>query len=282
MRVTKVFNNNAVLGLDPVGGERVLLGTGIGFGVRPGDPVDPALIGKTFAPTHGTPPERLVRLLADIPAEDLDLTAAVLDDVQDVLGPQAAEHVLLPLADHLSFALRRVREGAPAIEYPLQWEVPTLYPAEVALARRALRVIERERGVRLPDAEAVPVALHFVNAQLGTADMSQTVQLTRVLTEVLDLIGRELGAAVDPDSTVTARFVTHLRYLVVDLRAARAPRAAADDQMGAALRDARPREWACAERVAALVGERFGRTVDPAEVPLLALHVDRLAAEARP
>lgn len=281
MRVTKVFNNNAVLGLDPAGGERVLLGTGIGFGVRPGDPVDPALVGKTFVPSHATPPERLVRLLADIPAEDLDLTAAVLDDVQEVLGPDAAAHVLLPLADHLSFALRRVREGAPAIEYPLQWEVPTLYPAEVALARRALRVIEHTRGVRLPEAEAVPVALHFVNAQLGTTDMAQTVQLTRLLTEVLDLIGDDLGARIDPDSPATARFITHLRYLVADLRAARSPRVEADEQMGAALREARPREWACAERVAALVGERAGRAVDPAEVPLLVLHVDRLAAEAR-
>jgi beta-glucoside operon transcriptional antiterminator len=279
VRITKVFNNNAVLGLDPVGGERVLLGTGIGFGVRPGDPVDPSLIGKTFVPTHGTPPERLVRLLADIPADDLDLAAEVLDDVHDVLGPDAAEHVLLPLADHLSFVLRRTRDGAPAIEYPLQWEVPTLYPAEAALARRALRVVERVRGVRLPDAEAVPVALHFVNAQLGTADMSQTVQLTRVLTEVLDLIGDHLGVRVDPDATVTARFITHVRYLVVDLRAERASRSVPDDLMATALRDARPQEWACAERVAALIGERFGRAVDPGEVPLLALHVDRLRAE---
>ncbi|MEV7972089.1 PRD domain-containing protein [Cellulomonas sp. NPDC089187] len=278
VRVTKVFNNNAVLGVDPVIGERVLLGTGIGFGVKPGDPVDPAKIGKTFVPTRGTPAERIARLLTDLPPEDLDLTGEVLADVQDVLGAQAAEQVLLPLADHLSFALRRMREGAPPIEYPLQWEVPTLYPAEVALARRALGVIERRRGVRLPDEEAVPVALHFVNAQLGTADMSQTVGLTRLLSEAVGVIDADLGTRIDPRSADAARFVTHLRYLIADLRADRGVREPADDQMAAALRAARPREWACAERIAALVGARVGREVGGGEVAFLALHVDRLAA----
>ena len=51
--------------------------------------------------------------------------------------------------------------------------------------------------------------------------------------------------------------------------------------MGTALRAARPREWGCAEQIAALIGARVERTVDPAEIAFLALHVDRLAQLGR-
>ncbi len=279
LRITKVFNNSVVLGVDAQGAERVLLGPGVGFRARPGDTVRWELVDKTFVPSGTTPPERLVRLLEEIPPEDLALAGRVLDGVQDVLAPGAAEHVLLPLADHISFALRRAREGVDEIEYPLQWEVLTLYPTEVALARTALGTIEAERGVRLPDQEAVALALHFVNAQLGAGDMTRTVRITRVLTEIMDLIHQTLGVQVDETSVPAARFVAHLRYLVVRQQEGRSA-AIPEEAMAAVLREARPREYDCAVRIAALLADRFGWPVDRFEVLYLALHVSRLVAEA--
>jgi beta-glucoside operon transcriptional antiterminator len=279
LRITKVFNNSVVLGVDDQGAEHVLLGPGVGFGSRPGDTVKAELVDKTFVPSGATPPERLVRLLQEIPPEDLALAGRVLDQVQHALVPGAAEHVLLPLADHISFALRRAREGGEDLEYPLQWEVLTLYPAEVALARTALGTIEAERGVRLPEQEAAALALHFVNAQLGAGDMTRTVRITRVLTEILGVIHQDLGVRVDETSVPAARFVTHLRYLVVRQQQGRSADIP-EEAMAAVLRESRPREYDCAVRIAHLLAERFGWPVDRAEVLYLALHVSRLVAEA--
>lgn len=46
--VHKVLNNNVVIQIDASGRERVLIGRGIGFQLKPTDSVDPARIEKTF------------------------------------------------------------------------------------------------------------------------------------------------------------------------------------------------------------------------------------------
>ena len=46
MIATKVFNNNAVATVHPDGREAILVGSGIGFGRRPGDTVDEKKIEK--------------------------------------------------------------------------------------------------------------------------------------------------------------------------------------------------------------------------------------------
>ncbi|MBK8459481.1 MAG: PRD domain-containing protein [Micropruina sp.] len=42
--------------------------------------------------------------------------------------------MIIPLADHLSFAAKRMRQGL-VMEYPLGAEVAHLYPDELAVAR---------------------------------------------------------------------------------------------------------------------------------------------------
>ena len=200
MKVRKVFNNSVVLGVDERGTELVLLGRGIGFQTSAGADVDTSLIEKTFVPGGSTTAERLAAFVDEIPLEDIEVTEEILKAARATLGTHITDHVLVPLADHVSFALRRAREGAAEIEYPLRWEIQYLYPAEVAFSRDALRIIEQHRGVRLPDLEAVPLALHFVNAQFGAPDLTVTLRMTEVLTETLGIIRAEYGIEIDEDS----------------------------------------------------------------------------------
>jgi beta-glucoside operon transcriptional antiterminator len=275
MRVVKVFNNNVVLGADGHGTEFVLLGRGLGYQTSPGAEIDAARIERQFAPSRATTAERIAALVDTIPLEDIELTERIVELALARLGERITDHVLIPLADHLSFALRRAAAGVGELEYPMRWEVQYLYPDEVAVAREALDLVERERGVRLSDVEAVPLALHLVNAQFGALDISATVQMTEILHKILSIIRAEYDAAIDEDSAEVARFVTHLRYLFVrehqGKRLRETPRALHD-----ALREARPREYGSAERIGALLAERFGWEITTDEVLYLALHVGRL------
>ena len=281
MKVVKVFNNNVVLGVDDRGVEVVLLGRGLGFGAAAGADVEAAKVERRFVPSGTTTAERIAAFVDEIPAEDIVLTERVVEAARAALGDHVTEHVRVPMADHISFALRRAREGVEPIEYPMRWEVQHLYPAEVAFARQALDLIAAERGVRLPDVETVPLALHLVNAQLGAGDLASTVRMTEVLGQVLGLIRSDYDLDIDDESVEVARFVTHLRYLFV-----RGQRGTALAEHGGALHDAvrsaRPREWACAERVAALLTERFGWAVTLDEVLYLTIHVSRLTDAAAP
>ena len=212
MRVLKVFNNNVVLAVDEQDRELVLFGRGLGFKVAPGSMVDPRRVERRFVPGASASADRIAAMVDDIPADDIALAERLVELARTRLGQRISDHVLLPLADHLSFALRRAAQGVAELEYPLRWEVQYLYPAEVAVARDMLDLVAADRGVRLPEVETVPLALHLVNAQFD-ADMTATAQMTADLHRILDIIREEYGVRIDETSMEVARFVTHLRYL---------------------------------------------------------------------
>jgi beta-glucoside operon transcriptional antiterminator len=280
VRVLKVFNNNVVLAVDDRGVEHVLFGRGLGFKAESGSIVDPGRVERRFVPGGSASAERIAALVDEIPPGDIELAERMVTLARNRLGGHIDDHVLLPLADHLNFALRRAAEGAVAIEYPLRWEVQYLYPAEVAVARDALALVERERGVRLPDVEAVPLALHLVNAQFD-ADMSSTARMTQDLHRILAIIREEYNVEIDEGSMEVARFVTHLRYLFLREQQGR-KLSDTPAELHAALQSARPREYTSAGRIGTLLADQYGWSISTDEILYLALHVSRLvdAAEA--
>lgn len=278
MRVRKVFNNNVVLAADERDAELVLFGRGLGFKATPGSVVDPRRVERRFSPSGSASADRIAAMVDEIPADDIALAERLVDLARNRLGQRISDHVLLPLADHLSFALRRAARGVAEIEYPLRWEVQYLYPAEVAAARDMLDLVATDRGVRLPEVETVPLALHLVNAQFD-ADMTATAQMTTDLHRILDIIREEYGVRIDETSMEVARFVTHLRYLFLrEQQGRRLTETPAE--LHAALRSARPREYTSAGRIGTLLAEQYGWTVSTDEILYLALHVSRLVDAA--
>ena len=279
MKVVRVFNNNVVLAQDAGGGEVVLTGRGLGFQARPGQQVDPAKIVQTFVPTDGREPGVLGALLAEIPPEHIALAQEALAEVGDAAG----SGTLVALADHLSFAIKRHRQGLQ-LEYPLQAEVAHLYPDELARARRILAVVNRrldaQHTPQLPSAEAVPIALHLVNAGFATGDLSLTYTMTGVLGQLFEVVEQTYGRSFDTSDVNAARFITHLRYFFVR---ARTGRQLHNGQLafGTAMRTAYPEAYACALRLRAVLELRLDHPVSEDEVTYLTMHVARLTTPDR-
>lgn len=281
MRVKQILNNSVVLGVDDAGVEVILLGPGLGFRSRPGDLVDPAAVQRTFVPEGIGSIERLAAMVEEISIDAVAASEEVMRAGRDRLGPHVTARILIPLADHVGFALRRIQEGL-AIEYPLRSELSYLYPAELEFGREALDIIERCTGIRLPAVEAIPIAMHFVNAQFGSEDMRDYARMTEALQRILQIIQEEYGLRFDEESVDVARFVTHLRFLFVRSRqkttAAARPAEGDPNALLATMRTTLPRQYASAVRIAALLAELFSWTVDDEETLYLGLHVARLTA----
>jgi beta-glucoside operon transcriptional antiterminator len=275
VKVGKVFNNNVILGVDDGGRELVLIGRGLGFQVKQGAEVDAAKVERTFAPSEGQTPERIAAFLGEIPMADIELTEEIVELGAAALGAYVGPRMLLPLADHLSFALRRAREGV-AIDYPLQWEVAALYPNEVAFSRSILALVERRRGVRLPELEAIPFALHFVNARFGQDDLTKTMEMTEVFGAVLDVVRSRFGVPVDEDSLDVTRFITHLRYLFLRQEKGALPTGGDQQRLYDVVRASHPEEFACGEEVKKLLEDRFAWDLNQNELLYLTLHIARL------
>lgn len=277
MRVLRVFNNNVVLARDGEDREVILTGRGVGFRARPGSPVDPAKVQRTFVPVDGRDPDNLARMLADISPEHVQ---AVLDALAGIgLGETIARNpaTVVALADHVSYAIERLDAGL-TVEYPLRAEVESLYAEEYGQGVALLAKLNAALGLELPGGEAVALALHLINAGFASGDLSYTYRMTAIIQQLFTVIEQTYGRELDRDSVSVGRFVTHLRYLFVRIHRHRQ----LDDQpqaVGSAIRDSYPTAMTCSERLAALIELRLGSPLTADEIAYLALHVARVAAD---
>ena len=282
MRISRIYNNNVVLTVDHHGKESVMIGRGIAFGKRKGQLVDPAAVEQTFVPEQGMSGERLSMTLSEIPAEILSIATLLESKVRAEGALELSNSFILPLADHLHYAVVRARDGV-RVEYPLAPEVTVLYPREVEYGRTVLQMVRERLQVELDPNEAIPLALHLVNAQFATADMSQAFRMTEVFAQVFEIIEASYERKINPDSMSAARFVTHLRYLFV--RASRASaNHAEDDEVSqpsllAALRADAPRAYACAQKVLLVLQMQLKQSLTRDELTYLTIHIARLARD---
>ncbi len=273
MELLRVFNNNVVLAADEAGREVILTGRGLGFQARPGELVDPTKVARTFVPTDGRDPDHLAQLLAGIPPEHITLVISAVGDVG--LEPLLRNPALvIALADHVSFAMKRVRAGLE-LDYPLQAEVQHLYAEEYGQAEALLRAINVRSGEELPSAEAVGLALHLVNAGFVTGDLSYTYTMTGLIQQMVTVIEQAYVLELGADSVSVGRFVTHLRYLFVRIHQHK-QLSQGHNAVAAAIRAAYPDAVECAVRLGALLELRLGSALTDDEISYLALHVARV------
>lgn len=279
MEVLRVFNNNVVLARGGDHGEVILTGRGLGFQAKPGQEVDESRVAKVFIPEPGRDADLFGTLVAAIPPEHLLLADQALQAARTQGEAPLSSATVVALADHLSFAIKRVRQGID-LDYPLQAEVEHLYPAELAAARRVVAFVNAHIEETLPDPEAVAIALHLVNAGFATGDLSYTYQMTGVFTQLFDVLEQSCGRAIDRHTVNAARFITHLRYFFVRAHNGRQLEEGSP-QLGAAIRNAYPDAYAAATRLQTVLELRLGQPLTEDELTYLTLHVARMADESR-
>lgn len=274
MDILRVFNNNVVLARDATGREVVLTGRGLGFQGKPGQAVDEDKIVRVFIPDDGRNADNFAAMLASLAPELVALADRVLAPIWTERGQEPSSTAILAVADHLSFAIRRIRQHME-IEYPLRAEVAHLYPRELAWGEQIVAAVNETLDEPLPVEEAVPIALHLVNAAFNTGNLAQTYQMTGVFSQIFDIIEGAFGEPLDRESINVARFITHLRYFFVRVHA----EGQLDDRDGmfsGAIRNGYPDAYRCAMRVREVLEIRLGQTVTEDETAYLTMHIARL------
>jgi beta-glucoside operon transcriptional antiterminator len=278
VEILRVFNNNVVLARSD-GGEVILTGRGLGFQAKPGQRVDPSKVLRTFVPEDGRDPDYLGAMVAAIPPEHLVLAEQALEAGRAELSIPHSSVLSVALADHLSFAIKRLHLGL-AFDYPLRAEVSHLYPAELQAARRILEHVNARLEIPLADDEAVPITLHLVNAGFATGDLSYTYQMTGVFTQLFEVLEQAYGRPLDRNTVNAARFITHLRYFFVRANSGKQLEEGAT-KLREAIRGSSPDAYSTALKLQAVLELRLGEPLTEDEVTYLTLHVARMVDEDR-
>ncbi|MDR0708291.1 MAG: PRD domain-containing protein [Treponema sp.] len=218
MRNIRKYNNNIVLA-DDNGQEVIVLGKGIGFQVPQGAEIDMSLVEKVFVPQETAHINRFADILSDLAYEYMLLASEIVDLGKAALQVKLNPSIVVALADHLSVSLDHMTNSdnpQASLESPLQLDVRHIYPVEFNIGVQALEIIRRERNIQLPEAEAVSVALHFINAELEAPEMPTAFKIVTITGDVMRIIERRYNMTLDKETLEFMRFSNHVRSLVIE------------------------------------------------------------------
>ncbi|NGZ75768.1 BglG family transcription antiterminator LicT [Saccharibacillus alkalitolerans] len=278
MIIGKIFNNNAIIASDAGKSEFVVMGRGIAFKKKVGEPVDQELVEKIFVLQQKEASEKFKLLLEDVPPEYISLCYDIIEYGKNMLDVPLSDYIYVTLTDHMNNALKLFDEGIKATN-PLIWEIRRIYPKEFGIGKKVLEFIEETLGKKLPEDEAANVALHLINAQIDQSSRrtENVAAQTEKISDILNIIKYSYGKSPDENSISYERFVTHLRFFFQRIdRPGRGE--LEDDFLLKQVKSKYKKAYACMLKV-----EKYLRIELPDEEKLyLTLHIHRVTRDSAP
>ncbi|KXZ23323.1 transcription antiterminator LicT [Bacillus nakamurai] len=276
MKISKVINNNVISVINEGEQELVIMGRGIAFQKKTGDPVDETRIEKIFTLDNKDVSEKFKTLLYDIPLEYMEVSEEIISYAKMQLGKKLNDSIYVSLTDHIHFALERHQKGLD-IKNALLWETKRLYKDEYAIGRQALSMIRQKIGVTLPEDEAGFIALHIVNAELNE-EMPNIVNITKVMQEILSIVKYHFSIEYDEESLYYYRFVTHLKFFAQRLFNGSCMEGQ-DDFLLKTVKEKYDHAYECTQKINRYIQKEFGRKLTSDELLYLTIHIERVVKQ---
>ncbi|MBY8911917.1 PRD domain-containing protein [Bacillus sp. YC2] len=276
MKIAKIINNNVISVINEGERELVIMGRGIAFQKKTGDPVDETRIEKIFTLDNKDVSEKFKTLLYDIPLENMEVSEEIISYAKMQLGKKLNDSIYVSLTDHIHFALERHQKGLD-IKNALLWETKRLYKDEYAIGRQALSMIREKIGVTLPEDEAGFIALHIVNAELNE-EMPNIINITKVMQEILSIVKYYFGIEYDEESLFYYRLVTHLKFFAQRLFNGSCMKSQ-DDFLLKTVKEKYDHAYECTETINRYIQKEFGRKLTSDELLYLTIHIERVVKQ---
>lgn len=211
MQVEKVINNNIIRTLDENSNELIVMGSGLGFKKKPGDPVDKTKIEKIYRLQDHAQSRTLEDVLAGISLEVIQTVNEIVERGSALLGVKFSDAVYIAMSDHVQFAIARAKNNI-FVPNALKNEICSFYPNEFEAGLQAVEIIQRRLDVSLIDDEAGFIALHFISALQEDQNIESARVMTELISNSLRVLKYQCHLDLDTDSLAYRRFITHLKY----------------------------------------------------------------------
>ncbi|HEM2753189.1 TPA: PRD domain-containing protein [Streptococcus suis] len=274
MQIDKVYNNNVVQAIDDQGSELIVMGKGLGFQKKAGEQVDVSKIEKTFVLQNDNQQADLSNLYLQMGSRETEVVNSIIERAEEVLGVSFDLSLYLALGDHLHFVFQRSREGL-SIENPLAWEIRKFYPKEYRLGLEALDAIKENLGLELEKGEASSIALHLINAQKNGAFGKESQTISKIVTQILDIVRLHFGSVTYEEDTSYHRFVTHVQYFAQ--RVANGVVEGVNDAfLYEQVKANYPDAYVCTQKIRQHIAEVYQFEMSKDEQVYLTIHIQRL------
>lgn len=269
--VHKVLNNNVIVTVGTKGTEVVLMGRGLGFQVKPGDPIDVVKIEKTFLLEGDR--AHAQETLANVPYALVEAVDKAIVVAQGSLGRDLGRSLPVAIIDHLQFVLQRLSEGVRIPTAPMP-ELGVLYPEEYRAADLMVAALSEELTTELPDEEKVFLTMHLVNATQDAPNGTASLLFRRV-QHIAGTVENFFGLSLDTESPDYARFILHVKFLLQRL-VSDSMLTSGDTSFYEFARRSYPRAAECADMVSEYIRQASGTELTDEERLYIIVHVERL------
>ncbi|PEM30595.1 glucose PTS transporter transcription antiterminator GlcT [Bacillus wiedmannii] len=212
LEIKKVLNNNVIIASHPEHGEVVVIGKGIGFGKKAKDVLEQEQIEKMFVLKNERDREQYKLLVPHVSEKLIELMNDIMFYIQEKAKSPLNEHIHIALTDHISFAIKRLKQGL-TIDNPFLVETKMLYPEEYEIAEGVVDLLNSRLQITLPEGEIGFIALHIYSS-LTNSDLSSVNQNSRLIAHLVSLIETNLQITLDQESIHYLRLIRHLQYAI--------------------------------------------------------------------
>mgnify|MGYP000815309929 FL=1 len=270
-RVSKVLNNNGVIAIDmDENKEYVILGKGVGFGKKVSQRFDKPEGCTTYRLEQETERGSAKELVKGIEPEYLEIADAILTESQKVFGDSIDRGILFPLADHISFAVARIRRNEQ-ISNPLTDDIRVMFYKEYKVASCIGELLKERLQIEIDEHEIGYLALH-VHSAIVEENVSQAMEVARAVRESISLVEHITGHTIDVMSLSYNRMMNHIRYMVARAVSGEKLKVNMNDYMSVKF----PKAFQAAKRICEEMEKRLKLPMEEIEIGYLAMHIERI------
>ena len=152
------------------------------------------------------------------------------------------------------------------------------FPKELALGRYCVAEIYQRLGVELMGDEAGFIAMHIINARLGTK-MEQIQDITKMVNSCAEIADACLSGKINKTSVAYERFLVHLKYLAKRLfKSQELPNVLSrDEEFTDIIKKKFKKQYKCAKHMQDHILKNYAKTISEDEMITLSIHLKKIS-----
>ena len=271
MRVEKKINNHVAVCTDGNGQELIALGRGIGFPKTPYELTDLSKIDMTFYRVSS----QTVQMLTTISEDVIMVSSKIVQLAQTKLQNQFSTNVVFSLADHISFAIERIKKNE-IFDFSLSYDIQHLYPKEYDVGLKALQYVKEDLKIIFPKAEATAIAMHFINAREVSSQNISKSNTDNTLNLIIGTIEDQFNIKIDKKSFAFNRFKIHLQYFLKRIESNKQIHDEISVQLIQDMMENNYQIFKCGKEIVAQLNEKYRTEITDDEMFYLMIYIQRI------
>ena len=269
-RIAKVLNHNSFIGIDDgKTTEYLVMGKGVAFGKKVSQTVETGQYVRVYSLNELTERGEARDIIRSVPPECLELAGEVLDRAEKEFG-ELDRSILFPMADHIAFAVRRIR-NKEQISNPLTEDIRVLFHKEYKVAQCMEELLRERFHLEIDEHEVGYIALH-IHSAIVDEKVSQAMQMARSVRECISLVEKETGKKIDVMSLSYNRLMNHVRYMVARAVSGEKLKVNMNDYMEVRF----PEAYKASRQICREMEKNLKLPFNEVEIGYLAMHLERV------